>query len=411
MKLNSVFKLFIISIVLILFIKITPSGFNFYGEKYLAQANYKHALEFFNTALLFSPQNNKYRYNYIKTLSKLEPTYYVQKEVFRISESKKLDSAQRFASDLVNKWRHEIIQRVGDNYIEQSSSGTVLIRWSNDSFPLKVYLDNASLSKLPNYYKNSILNSFAQWDQAVDFLSFEMVDNPSDANILIQFKPLPSNVCSANVCKYVIGYTSPSIKNGELKYMLLTLYERNHLGRFFSEKELYNTVLHELGHALGIMGHSYNSNDLMYQEAKEHNSLFAKYRSDFMYLSYADVNTIKLLYMLEPNVTNKVIEDKSNLVYTPVVLGNSQEIAHRKLKEASYYVKKSPDLAIGYLNMASALEQLNQDKKAIKALHTAEKLAKDNGEKKVIYNNLAVIYSKIEDYENANKYLKMSQKL
>ena len=115
--------------------------------------------------------------------------------------------------------------------------------------------------------------------------------------------------------------------------------------------------------------------------------------------------------MLEPNVTNKVIEDKSNLVYTPVVLGNSQEMAHRKLKEASYYVKKSPDLAIGYLNMASALEQLNQDKKAIKALHTAEKLAKDNGEKKVIYNNLAVIYSKIEDYENANKYLKMSQKL
>ena len=65
MKLNSVFKLFIIGIVLILFIKITPSGFNFYGEKYFAQANYKQALEFFNTALLFSPQNNKYRYNYI----------------------------------------------------------------------------------------------------------------------------------------------------------------------------------------------------------------------------------------------------------------------------------------------------------------------------------------------------------
>ena len=46
--------------------------------------------------------------------------------------------------------------------------------------------------------------------------------------------------------------------------MTITIYDKDANGSYFSDRQLYNTVLHEIGHALGIMGHSYSTDDLMY---------------------------------------------------------------------------------------------------------------------------------------------------
>ena len=86
--------------------------------------------------------------------------------------------------------------------------------------------------------------------------------------------------------------------------MTIILYSKDPFGNFFSDKELYNTILHEIGHALGIMGHSYSSEDLMYMATDNDSNFYAPYRSSFQYLSSKDINTIKLLYKMFPDISN-----------------------------------------------------------------------------------------------------------
>jgi len=394
--------------VIILLLSIPNITFKL-GMYYFENGIYDKAKQALQFAINLKPQNKDYRYYYVRTLSKLSPNYFVQKEVYKISKGKNNDSANSLAQSIVDDWRAIIQQNIGDNYIEQAPTGTRLIRWNKKSFPLKVYIDRGSLSNLPEYYYSSISRALNQWDKSIDFVSFVNVSKPNDANIIISFEPLPANVCNSNICKFAVGYTTPKIYLNTLQRMIITIYDKDPIGKYFSDKDIYNTVLHELGHALGIMGHSYNSNDLMYQSSKNNSDMFAKFRSDFNYLSGVDVNTLKLLYMLEPDVTNISRSDKSGLIYTPIVLGSKQDILNRKLNEALHYVKKSPQLAVGYIDLAIVYSEMNEHKKAIKALHNAENLAKDNSEKFIVYNNLGVIYRELNDNNNAAKYFNLAE--
>ena len=407
---NRILLLIVFGILIIIFIKLLPTVLFSSGKHNFENKNYIEAADKFKLALKFDPKNVDYRYFYVKTLAELQPTYYVQKVVYTFSKSKHEDGAKILANEIVTEWRTNIHQNIGANYIEQAPSGSEVVRWTKDSFPLKIYIDNEYLSKLPDYYKSAISRAFNQWDKSVDFISFKNVQSKKDANIQILFKPLPEDVCTNGICRYVLAYTTPKRRLNTLTSVSITLYDKNHAGEYFSDKEVYNTILHELGHALGIMGHSYNSGDLMYQATDETDKVFAEQRSYFNFLSGTDVNTMKLLYMLEPNVTNKKISNKSDLIYVPIILGSVQEIAQRKLKEANDYIKSSPKLAVGYINQAAAYSDLNEYQKAIKSLLHAEKLAKDDSEREIIYSNLAIIYQILNDNTNWKKYQNLANK-
>ena len=193
--------------------------------------------------------------------------------------------------------------------------------------------------------------------------------------------------------------------------MTITLYDKDPNGNFFSDKELYNTILHEIGHALGIMGHSYSSEDLMYMSSSENNNIYTQYRSSFQYLSSKDINTIKLLYKLLPTVTNSDHIETKNLVYAPIVLGTSKEISNRKVKEAQNYIKNAPDLASGYIDLAIAYSELGKNKEAIKYMLQGYERSKTNDEKYSSAYNLATLYLNSKDYESAIKYAEIAKEI
>ncbi len=382
-------------------------GMSLYNDK-----NYISAINYMQKALIFRPDNKDYRYYFVKSLAQLKPAYNVQKLMYKIAHSTKDDGATFFANEQIAEWQKNIHDNIGDNYIEQAPSDANIIRWNKNSFPLKVYIDEKNLSNLPEYYKSAVSRALSQWDKSVDFVSFETIMKKKNAQILILFEPIPDDVCDSNgYCKFVAGYTSPKISGNKLKNMTITIYDKNPVGEYFSDKEIYNVVLHELGHALGIMGHSYSTNDLMYMQTRETDSIFTPYREDFHYLSGNDINTMTLLYMLEPTITDKLPDTKKGLIYTPIILGSKEEIAQKKVEEAKDYIQSSPTLAVGYINLAGAYADLKQYENALVALSDALDNANTDNENFIIYYNYAYVYMNMKKYDAALEYARLAEKI
>lgn len=397
-------------ILFAVFLKATPVCFYYQGKSALDKKDYIKAHKCLKNAYNFDKKNKDYRYYYVQSLLRLSPTVTVQKEMFNIASSDEKDSAQTVAEAKIAEWRNNILSNIGNNYIEQAPSDKGIVRWSIEKFPLKIALVNQSNVEIPEYYNNEVYRAFSQWEVSSQILKFSSTNNANDADILVKFENLPNDVCDGNGCKYVVGFTTPSIKNNILKKMTITLYTKDPNGNYFSDKELYNTILHEAGHALGIMGHSYSSDDLMYM-ATEGSNFYTPYRSSFQYLSSQDINTIKLLYKLVPAITNSEKVNTKGLVYAPIVLGTSKEISLRKLKDAQNYVKSAPDIPGGYVDLGIAYAELNKTHEAVKALQKALTLSKSDSDKYISYFNIAVVFVNSGDTKNALEYALKAQSI
>ncbi len=382
------------AIIFGLVVRFLPEIYLKQGKDAYENQDYITAYNTLSKANKISKKNQDIRYYYAKTLTKLKPTLKIQKELYLIAESNINDSARLTATLKIAELKERFLKPFANNYIEQVPAEVGVVRWDLSSFPLKISIQK-KVKGLPDYFETEIIRALNQWRESTRFVKYNIVDNTENANIIIEIVPMPKDVCNQAGCHYAVGVTTPMITNkGILHKMTITLYDKDPLGTYFTDKELYNTVLHEMGHALGIMGHSYNSNDLMYMADENSSSLFNQYRSGFQYLSQADLNTINLLYRMMPEVTNIALSsvDTKNMFYAPIIIGNSKTRSAKKLQEAENYIKKAPDLANGYIDKAIALSELNRVPEAIKALEDGLKIAKRDEDKYVINYNAAVIY-------------------
>ena len=250
-----------------------------------------------------------------------------------------------------------------------------------------------------------------QWADYADFLSFTFTVEKK-ADIYVKFNPLPDDICEDGVCKYVVAYTIPKISGNQLKSMTITMYDKDANGNYFSDKEIYNTILHEIGHALGIMGHSYSSDDLMYMSTSPETT-YTRYRTAFHFLSQDDINTLNLLYKMIPDITNVPISkfDKEGLIYAPIVLGNSRQISSRKIKEAQNYIDSAPDIPNGYIDLAVAYADQENYSKAIEALREALERAQTDSDRYIIYYNIAAAHLNSNNLDEAEKYLELARRI
>lgn len=383
------------------------------GKNYYLEKNYKKAYEYLNKAFFLNSKDKDVRYYYVQTLIKLPADLDVQKKLFEFSLGNFSDSADLLADRQISKWRNQISRNAGENYIEQVPFNNKILRWDSTKFPLKVFISNES-SLAPPYYEQTIRSALSQWAKSTaGFIKFKFVDRETDSDLFIKIVPSAEmNKCSEENCKYVVAFTTPSLNGDLLKKMTIVFYDSNNLSQPFSQREVYNTALHEMGHALGIMGHSYNSDDLMYMENKIDKS-YDKFRSDFQLLSPVDLNTLNLLYKLIPEITNTNLNEynTTNQIYSPVVLGTGEQINSRKLLEAENYIKSAPHLPNGYIDLASAYVEQKEYNSAIEALQTALNLCTNDSERFIVYYNFAVIYMDIQDWGNSLKYAGLAKQI
>ncbi len=146
--------------------------------------------------------------------------------------------------------------------------------------PLKVYIEHRP--KVPGLfqpqYETYVQDGLTQWGNALDNrLRFTLTNKAREADITIDWVPNFSDRYVAGLTTYSVGHASVEIKT---------------LG--IPDKDIKCNIIHELGHALGISGHSYNPGDVMVGMRKWH-------RDNVPYdpkLSSRDTQAIRRLYSL-----------------------------------------------------------------------------------------------------------------
>lgn len=257
---------------------------------------FKQAQSYLNTALSQNPNSVNIRYWLCLALVKNHDLDNARANYkFIISQSPNSIEAGysrqglRMLDEYVAKNSSLSLKYQDDNYIKNMYRDGVLYRWKPGS--INVYIQpgpNQALAK----------KAFSEWEsktsQAVPFV---FVDSPTYAKIKVSFvdklnKNSYNGTFQAGNCSYVF----------DGKYMggaTLSILTVSPSGQPMTQTALYNVLLHEIGHSIGLLGHSTNPSDAMCTAEKRIGSGLSK----------RDVNSATTLYKGYLNYDNTTLND------------------------------------------------------------------------------------------------------
>ena len=157
--------------------------------------------------------------------------------------------------------------------------------WSR--FPVRVYLDAPDTGD--SRWKEAVTDAIAQWKA---YLPIELGDGQDSANIIIHRKRPPLTLGPDGQLERVRAATTryKLILVSKVKGEREEQYLSHRCEIFLTPDQSYDytlaTARHEIGHALGIWGHSPEPSDVLY---------FAQVRNSPT-ISSRDINTLKRLY-------------------------------------------------------------------------------------------------------------------
>jgi tetratricopeptide (TPR) repeat protein len=179
-----------------------------------------------------------------------------------------------------------------DDYLAEVTHNGVF-RWPEDRLPIKVYLwsaedarGNPGIAGYRREFKDILVGSFSEWTRASGGkVKFQFVDSPREANLECSWAADSSSLKNPAEAGEAQVYTDAQ-GIARSKVVLLTRSISPVLP--LTTRRLRVICLHEIGHALGLAGHTTNPEDIMF--------FSVSFKDEWRELSGRDSRTIQRLY-------------------------------------------------------------------------------------------------------------------
>jgi predicted Zn-dependent protease len=217
----------------------------------------------------------------------------------KTSNSSTNDTVTGTGTPLINKGvdtrnANTINTKMDDNYYDDISHRGVWI-WSGERMPLKVYIEkNKSSNDASTQYISILKDAFKDWANASNGrLDFIFVDSTGKSDVICTWNKDPSKFKnSSEAANAKVFAKNGVLDKGEIEILTISTSNANPI----TDNQMRATALHEIGHILGLTGHSNNPEDVMY--------IAASLKDAWIKLSNRDINTIRRLYALDNSTNN-----------------------------------------------------------------------------------------------------------
>jgi TonB family protein len=185
------------------------------------------------------------------------------------------------------------------DYYQWACTGNAVHRWTPGRFPLRLYVESGRgvPGWLPQYDK-MVADCLASWCAASENrITFALVPNKLGANITCKWTNKPEQITIGNaqgVTNFQYMHwgggankgqqANDTIRQGDITILTVSRQDGSALDPIMMK----SVCLHEIGHALGLAGHSPYDSDIMYPSLSPDSVTTS--------LTYRDKNTIKHLY-------------------------------------------------------------------------------------------------------------------
>lgn len=373
------------------------------GKRYLEVQEYDKALNSFNNAANALPYDNEPIYYKALTLSKMQPSYKTQKELFDIAQLEDCEEASMLAENALQQMRNSLEYQIGPNYVDNVLFEDQLIRW-NPAEPITFSISAAR--EIPQEYYQGIDRAFQSWQQATNGqIRFKQVFSIRDAKINIVFKD-DVTLNNAALDKATAAIVEPVVDESTLKRMDMSVRYTDEEGNYYSFEQFSALVQHEVGHALGLWGHSVDTLDVMH-----HNGDFINEYTYFKPISTRDINTLMLVYKMIPDIIDVPLtpEEYESMFYHGAITYYPGENFEQEIQRLISQLRGDRQNLIIWVDLAINYAYKKQYQRSNYILNKVLPMtATDFRNQYVILYNLAVNFYKMRDYYSAERCLNLA---
>ncbi|WP_303674437.1 matrixin family metalloprotease [Vampirovibrio chlorellavorus] len=175
-------------------------------------------------------------------------------------------------------------------YLDQCLKDGLTVRWPDSAMPLKVYVApfrwyEKSKQNESYAYNQMVFDAFELWSKVSEGrVRFQQVAQLDGSQIDVSWRRVDRK--SLGHCQYLVNQQS-LLYSAEIK---IGISDGLVHGQYNDMDEVKHTILHEIAHALGLIGHSDAGDDIMY----------VPHQYGVVNISQRDIDTLKTLYKLPP---------------------------------------------------------------------------------------------------------------